>query len=194
MLLHADEDRAALRAASVIHLDVAPAELRKLFPGRTRLGLILGPRGRPWEGNSPAAVASREGFTLVTVPCQGQEELLAAFDSLARQTDFVLALPDSLLYNAATVKPLIISSLEKRIPILGFSLSFVRAGAAAGFYADFGGVGVQAAEAARRILAGEPAPARRCPARRRGGGEPASASTARAGVEGAGEERLVIVR
>lgn len=69
--------------------------------------------------------------------------------------DFVLCLPDSTLYNSTTAKPLILASLNNRVPIVGFSANFVRAGAAIGVYPDFRDVGVQTGEIAQRGLAGQ---------------------------------------
>ena len=62
----------------------------------------------------------------------------------------MLTLPDAVLYNSATVKPLILASLDQRLPVIGFSAAFVRAGAAAGVFADFREAGRQAADAALR--------------------------------------------
>ena len=64
-------------------------------------------------------------------------------------------LPDGALYNSTTVKPLILASLDNRLPLIGFSESFAKAGAAIGIYADFRDVGVQAGEAARQLLEGQ---------------------------------------
>ncbi len=77
------------------------------------------------------------------------EELLRGFASLKGKVDFVLCFPDSTLYNSATIKPLILASLEHRLPIVGFSPNFVRAGAAAGVYPDFREIGRQAGRVAR---------------------------------------------
>jgi ABC-type uncharacterized transport system substrate-binding protein len=47
------------------------------------------------------------------------------------------------------------ASLESRLPLVGFSPAFVRAGAAAGIYPDYRELGRQTAEMARRVLRGE---------------------------------------
>jgi len=71
--------------------------------------------------------------------------------------------PDSSLFNSTTLKPLIAQSLRHRLPIVGFSSGFVRAGAVAGAFPDFRDVGEQTAELAGRFLSGQPIPANERP-------------------------------
>jgi len=87
--------------------------------------------------------------------CANPEELLRILRSFKGQVDLVLCLPDSSLYNGTTVKPLILTSLESRLLVVGFSESFVRAGAAIGVYPDFRDIGVQTGEIVRKQLAGQ---------------------------------------
>jgi ABC-type uncharacterized transport system substrate-binding protein len=81
--------------------------------------------------------------------------LLKALSALQGKVDFVLCMPDPDLYNAVTIKPLVMASLEHRLPLVGFSPSFVRAGAAAGIFPDYRDLGRQAAEMAQHLLRGE---------------------------------------
>jgi ABC-type uncharacterized transport system substrate-binding protein len=73
------------------------------------------------------------------------------------QVDFVICLPDSELYNKTTVEPLILASLEHRLPLVGYSASFVRAGAAVGVFPDFADIGRQTAALCERFFTAPPA-------------------------------------
>jgi ABC-type uncharacterized transport system substrate-binding protein len=64
----------------------------------------------------------------------------------------VICLPDAALYNGATARPLIMASLEHRLPVVGFSPAFLRAGAAVAIYPDYRAIGLQTAELVRRCL------------------------------------------
>lgn len=153
----------ASRPAATIVLDVPfpalLARLKQAFPGKTRLGIIWNTS----RGGPPAAVlearAQQSGFTVRIVDCPAAEQLLAAFLTLKGQVDFVWCLPDGALYNGATIRPLILASIENRLPLIGFSESFVRAGAAAGIYPDYRDIGLQTGEAAQQILSGQAVPA-----------------------------------
>src|SRR5579872_5339677 len=148
-----------LKLAATIVLDVPVqvllARLKQVFPGKTRLGIIRNPSS---GGPTAAAIESHAqqlGFTVRVVDCPGAEQLLAAFLTLKGQVDFVWCLPDGVLYNSATIKPLILASIENRLPLIGFSESFARAGAAVGVYPDFRDVGQQTGETALQIVSGQ---------------------------------------
>ena len=138
-----------------VPLPVLLARLKQVFPGKTRLGII---RNTNMAGLATAELESRaqqQGFTVRVLDCPGAEQLLAAFLTLKSQVDFVWCLPDGVLYNSATIKPLILSSIENRLPLIGFSESFARAGAAVGVYPDFRDVGLQTGEIALQIVSGQ---------------------------------------
>jgi ABC-type uncharacterized transport system substrate-binding protein len=157
MTLQADHAaaQAAGKAHTAVYLDVPVcvlfAELRKLFPYKTRVGIIRSPsRGDPsgaqLRGQGP------EMNALQVADCAAPDELLPTFLSLRKKVDFVICLPDGSLYNGATARPLIMASLENRLPIVGFSPAFLRAGAAVAIYPDYRGIGQQTADLVRRCL------------------------------------------
>lgn len=143
---------------SAVYLDVpvtdVVAQIKALFPGKTRLGLIRNPTRDPVEPQWQTQ-ARQQGFSLEVRECSSPEGLLKAFASLKRKVDFVLLQPDSTLYNDATARPLLMSSIENQLPVIGFSASFVRAGAAVGVYPDFTDIGLQTSELGRRYLAAQ---------------------------------------
>ena len=147
------------RLSAAVRLDIPItdilAELRTMFPRKTRVAVIRNSALAGQIDSAALARARQQGFTVEVADCHGPEELLRVVRSLKGQVDFVLCLPDSTLYNGTTVKPLILASLESHLLVVGFSQSFVRAGAAVGVYPDFRDVGVQTAEIAQRQLAGQ---------------------------------------
>jgi len=153
MTLEADRDNGskAGRVTAAVYLDIPlrtiAAELRRLFPEKTRIGVIRNPgRGNSIRGQVP------EGGALEIADCATANELLPVFLAFRKKVDFVVCLPDSSLYNGATARPLIMSSLENRLPIVGFSPAFLRAGAAVAIYPNYRGVGEQTADLVRRCL------------------------------------------
>lgn len=154
------------RAVAVIYADVPLAaiafNLRAMFPGRSRIALIHRSSRPPLDAVAIARV-KQLGFELMVVECAGPDKLLAAFGSAKGAADFVVTEPDPELYNSATVKPLVLASLDSRLPIVGFSAAFVRAGALAGVYPDFRDLGQQTGERIQRILEGNPADKKKAP-------------------------------
>jgi putative tryptophan/tyrosine transport system substrate-binding protein len=137
-----------------VPLSIVLNTLRACFPGKMKLGVLL----NPGSGKDPAAVRSdctHAGYMPVIAECPDPAALVQGLLSLRNAgVDFALAFADSSLYNAATIKPLVITSIEQRIPLVGFSASFVRAGAAVGVYADLKEIGRQTADACLRVIGG----------------------------------------
>jgi ABC-type uncharacterized transport system substrate-binding protein len=131
------------------------AELSSLLPNRPRLGLIRNPTRPGGLDSGLQALARQGGVVLQVAECSRADDLLPGFLSLRDKVDLFVAVPDGTLYNSATVKPLIMASLENRVPVVGFSASFVRAGAALGIYPDFHDVGAQTGDVTAQALGGE---------------------------------------
>jgi ABC-type uncharacterized transport system substrate-binding protein len=130
-------------------------ELRRLYPDKARIGVVYNPASTSVDLAAWTAKARQRAYSLEVERCTGPDGLLKAFRALKGRVDFLLTTPDATLYSAATVKPLVLASLEHGVPIVGFSASFVRAGAAIGIYPDYRDIGRQTADVVRRCLAGE---------------------------------------
>ena len=156
----ADKNLSLAGLAATVSLDIPieelSARLKQLFPEKTRLGIVRNPAAGRCTPAQLQARAQALGFIVRVVDVARPEQLLPALLSLKGQVDFVWCMPDGLLYNSVTVKPLILASLENRLPLVGFSESFARAGAALGVYPDFRDIGLQTGEAARQVMDHQP--------------------------------------
>lgn len=123
-----------------------------VWPRMHRVGVLQNSSSATQNERELANQARRFGYTCQIARCRGPEDLLEAFASLKGKVDFVWCPPDGALFNSTTVKPLVMASLRHRLPIIGFSEAFLRAGAAVGVYPDFYETGVQTGELARQWL------------------------------------------
>jgi len=143
------------RVTAAVHLDIPIrtliAELRTVFPERTRVGLIRNPGRASYTAPQSHTPAPDPG-SLQIADCATADELLPVFLAFRKKVDFVVCLPDGTLYNGATARPLIMASLENHLPIVGFSPAFLRAGAAVAIYPDYRVIGQQTADLVRRCL------------------------------------------
>ena len=64
------------------------------------------------------------------------KDLPTAIDKLLQNSDVLLALPNYDIYNRRSVKDILLSAYRLRIPVIGFSDSFVNAGAIAATYSS----------------------------------------------------------
>jgi ABC-type uncharacterized transport system substrate-binding protein len=156
MVLDGNDAGAGIRRIDLdIPLAVQLAGMRSLWPGRTRAGMIRNPALSRYAADALETLARKEGFSLQVVDCDGPAHLLKALAAFKGKVDFVLCLPDPDLYNEVTIGPFVLASLEQRLPVVGFSPVFVRAGAAAGIFPDYADVGRQSAQMALRLIRGE---------------------------------------
>lgn len=143
---------------SAVVLDVTLTEtlsgLTRVFPRKTRAGMIRNPAVDAAPEAVLMAQAKAAGMTLKVVDCPRPEGLLQALLSLRDLVDFVWCPPDATLFNGTTVQHLIRASLSNGLPVAGFSASFVQSGAAAGVYPDYREMGAQAGELAHKFLSG----------------------------------------
>ena len=153
------DPRAGGKPVSFIPVQVPLATLlesvKRVFPNKLRLGMIRNAALQDGGPDNLKSTAWAAGFSVRIVDCQGPAQLLQVFQSLKDQVDLVLCFPDATLYNSATIKPLVLASLRHRLPLIGFSESFVRAGAALGVYPDFHDVGTRGAELIQKVLNGQ---------------------------------------
>jgi putative ABC transport system substrate-binding protein len=149
-------DGAELKLAGALWLDLPVSQvvagLRVIFPGTARLAVVRSPSRSDAGAPSGQVHQLPAGVSVKFVECASAAELLVSLRKLRGQVDFVICLPDSNLYNKTTVEPLILASLEHKLPLVGFSASFTRAGAAVGVYPDFAEVGRQTAAMSERLM------------------------------------------
>jgi len=81
-------------------------------------------------------------------------ELPDALQQLANRADVLWSLNDPLVYNPETARSLLLFSLRNRIPMIGPSAAWVRAGALYALERDYQDVGVQCAQLTDTILSG----------------------------------------
>jgi putative ABC transport system substrate-binding protein len=140
---------------SAIYLDQPLSRQMKLirivFPQKTKIGALLGPDSH--DALKAVQTASREaGLSLVTEKISSADELLPGLQRVLADSEVLLALPDSLVYNKGTVQSLLLTTYRYQNPMIGFSQAYVRAGALAAVYSTPEQAGRQAGEMVARAL------------------------------------------
>lgn len=145
-------DHPAARQAQLIHLALPDARV---------VGLLLGPESRAL---GPAFRNALAGVGLLAIVADGGEPgVSAAMQSLLERSDLVLAIPDPTIFNNQTIAGILSSGYRRRVPLIGFSPAYVKAGALFALYSTPQQVGHAAAEALREALAGRLLPAPHAP-------------------------------
>jgi len=127
------------RPHSALYLDQPLARKLALahfgLPSARRIGVILGPSTRALL--EPLKDAARSvGLELIVREAGNSSAIQPALEALLRQSDAILALPDPVIYNRVTIRNILITSLRYRKPVIGYSASFVKAGALMAVYSS----------------------------------------------------------
>jgi putative ABC transport system substrate-binding protein len=128
--------------------------MRRLLPRARRIAVLFDPAlNQAWVDSARRAV-QQEGLELIPIAVHDARELPAGLKKLDRSGDVLWAIPDKTVYSGKTLKQVLLSSFRSRIPVVGLSGAWVKAGA---FYAldrDYRDLGRQSGAIAKRLLAG----------------------------------------
>jgi len=153
--------RASPRPMSAVWLDQPFSRqfglLRLALPARHRVGTLLGSESRLFEQELQRASAERN-LELATVRVDAGDQLPTAVQGVLEDTDVLLALPDPQVFNGATIQNILTAAYRRRVPLVGFSPAYVKAGAMLALYSTPTQMGVQVADVVRAVLAGRPMP------------------------------------
>ncbi len=90
--------------------------------------------------------AIRQNINLRVYAITDKTDLLVTLEAAIEDNKALLAISDSLIYNSNTVKNILLTAYRHRKPVIGYSDSFVQAGAIAAIYTSPESVGDKAAK------------------------------------------------
>ncbi len=105
--------------------------------------------------SSAKTVARQMGLELVAMPVRDGKELPSALDSLASRVQGIWSVADPALFDPQATRYILLNTLRKGIPFMGFSRYVVESGALFALDFDYKAVGIQAGQIANRVLQGE---------------------------------------
>jgi putative ABC transport system substrate-binding protein len=130
--------------------------LRRFLPEHDRVGVLFNPEENRQKVERAAAVARDIGIEWVAQHVNTPQDLPGALKGLARRIDVLWGIPDSVVFSRKTAKAILLFSFRNRIPLVGLSGAWVKAGALYALERDYRDLGAQCGEMALQILAGEP--------------------------------------
>jgi ABC-type uncharacterized transport system substrate-binding protein len=82
-----------------------------------------------------------------------EHDLVDALDGVLEESEALLVLPDTDVYNAGTIRNILLTSYRKQVPLVGISPAYVKAGALCAIYSTPSQIAVQTADAIRQFAA-----------------------------------------
>jgi putative tryptophan/tyrosine transport system substrate-binding protein len=129
--------------------------ISRVLPGCKNVGMIYSTAQAGKIGQAVKA-AKQAGMELRAEAVKTPSELPLAMDSLAKRADVLWGLPDEMVFNPQTAKHILLYSFRNRIPVVGISDAWVKAGALFALTWDYKDLGRQCGEMAVQILQGTP--------------------------------------
>ena len=149
-------ERTGLPGVVLTHSAAARIELlKRIVPKASKIGVLYDPAGSRTDLAALVSAATAVQATIVARPVTDAASLAMQLERLANEVDVLLATYDQRIYSAKNAAPLIRFSYQHRIPLLGMSESWARAGALAGIDWDYRELAEQCAAKAVRLAAGE---------------------------------------
>ncbi len=142
-----------------ICMNVLPATQLKIFkkaiPDLKNIGLIYNPDNTGIFSRKAVEAAEKEGINLIVRKAVRASDVPTVLKDMADKIDAFWMLPDITLMTPESVELLLLTSIEKKIPILTFSNKYVEIGAIMSVAVNPQDMGIQAGELARKIMAGD---------------------------------------
>ena len=131
--------------------------IKEILPTAENVGIIYDPARNAGFVEKIAAFAEKFHLQIKSFPVTSQKDIPKALEQLDEEADVLWGIVDNTVYTSQTAKFVIRDTVEKHIPFIGISASYVKAGALCALVFDNQDIGRQAAELARQILSGTPA-------------------------------------
>lgn len=140
-------------------LDIPPQvqfeSIRSVVPGAKRIGVIYNPQITEIVVQQARKAAKEMGLELFAVPVTSSDKVPDALRTLENNVDALWSVADSTTFTSASMEFIFLHTLRNKIPFMGLSPAFVKAGALMALAIDYQEVGAQCGGLATRILSGE---------------------------------------
>ncbi len=109
--------------------------IKILFPNLKNLSFLYGDFSTS-NASELNERAKKMGYKMFSARIEESNQLPGKLDELLQQTELLVALPDPLIHNRHSIPQLLLSTYRYNIPIIGFSKSYVSAGAIAAVFSS----------------------------------------------------------
>ncbi len=127
---------------------------KRIVPGLSHVGVLYTDNTASLIPSARIA-AQASGLTLVAVKVDDTKELPRALDSVVALTQGIWSLADPNLFDPQSTRYILLHTIRKGVPLMGFSRHVVESGALFALDFDYKAVGRQAGQIANRIIDGE---------------------------------------
>jgi len=118
---------------------------RLALPDTRTIGLLTSKQSRQVIDKIDS-ISKKNSLALVHRQITDPQELVITLSDILQNSDLLLTLPDPGIYNSRTAQNILLTAYRYRKPVIGYSRSFVKAGALLGIYSSPSQLARQTAE------------------------------------------------
>lgn len=119
--------------------------IKHLLGENKTIGTIFGPHSSKQKKHI-LSIAKRTNTKLIHQTTNITDQLISSLKNIIDKSDVLLAIPDPIAFNKNTIRGILLLTYRKNMPVIGFSKSYVKAGALAAIYSTPQQISDQAAE------------------------------------------------
>lgn len=150
----ADPVRVRAGSLSAVFVDQPPERqmelIRLALPGVRTVGMLFSVEFKARASALDRAAAER-GLQLVALSVD-QGGLFAGLQSLLADVEVLLAQPDPVIFNGQTAANILMAAYRRKVPLIGFSPAYVKAGAMLALYSTPAQIGMRGGELLNQAL------------------------------------------
>jgi putative ABC transport system substrate-binding protein len=128
--------------------------VQRILKDAKTIAVIYNPDENRKRVEEAARVASGMGLKLESQEVNTPQDVLTALEKLSKKADALWTITDNLISNPQIAKGIMQSSFKNKVPVIGLSLEWVKAGALYSLDWDYKDMGEQCGELAQKILEG----------------------------------------
>jgi putative ABC transport system substrate-binding protein len=137
-----------------IPLDVQFTWMRSFFPKVKNIGVLYNP-GQNQKFIQKAKIQAHQiGFNLIAQPVPTPSDLPNALQKMVDRVEVLWAINDQIVFNHSTAINILLYSFRNKIPLIGLSDSWAKAGAYYALDRNYSDIGAQCGEIVNKILQG----------------------------------------
>ena len=156
LILDKDEIKKSANVTGVVldfPLEIQFEWMHKILPGCKSIGVIHNPKNLE-KIRAAEKVAQNTGLKIYSKQVETPSDIPDALEYLSRHVDALWGIVDDLVFTSQTAKEILLVSFRNRIPLIGISSAWVKAGALYSLDWDYADMGSQCGEMALKILQG----------------------------------------
>jgi putative ABC transport system substrate-binding protein len=141
-----------------VSLDIDPSlklsKLKNILPGVKRIGIIYSEKTVSVR-DKLSGLCSQIDFQLIDRKIGSAKEFIETFKDISKEIDCFMMIADADVYFPKAVDFMLQESLNRKMPVIGLSSIYTKAGALISFDCDYRDIGAQTAEIALAIYTGK---------------------------------------